>query len=69
MNTPSGDPVWVERFLTDHEVADILGIGVRTVWKWAAMGRLPTPVRIGGSLTRWKASELKAYIDKLPRQY
>jgi excisionase family DNA binding protein len=48
--------------LTVKEVAGILKLSVRKVWRLAAEGKLPAPVKIGRS-SRWLASEVDAYLN------
>jgi predicted DNA-binding transcriptional regulator AlpA len=43
-------------------VAAMLGIGERTARRLDVEGRLPMPVKIGGSV-RWRLSELRDWID------
>ncbi|MDP2028575.1 MAG: AlpA family phage regulatory protein [Thiobacillus sp.] len=38
---------------------------VCTVWRWTKSGRLPQPVKLGESTTRWNAAEVHAAIAKL----
>ena len=54
----------LETLLTVKDVADILSIGVRTVWRWAAQGKIPRPIRLARNTLRWKASQLQEYMDK-----
>jgi len=49
------------QLLRVNEVAELLRISPRQVWKLRAMGRLPEPVRLGRSV-RWRARELDAFI-------
>jgi excisionase family DNA binding protein len=53
--------------LSVREVAQRLGLGTRTVWRWSATGQLPTPVRLGRSrrIVRWKAEEIDRYLEQL----
>ena len=56
--------------LTVREVAGVLGIHVRTVWRLAAMaemgeGSFPRPVRIGKKTIRWRRESLEKYLDSL----
>lgn len=44
------------------EVARILAISQRTLWRLESAGRLPRAVRIGGSV-RWRQDELYAWIE------
>jgi excisionase family DNA binding protein len=53
-------------FVTARDVAELLCVSTRTVWRWAAAGRLPAPVRVGGRCTRWRVSDLQRYFDALP---
>jgi excisionase family DNA binding protein len=48
--------------LNAREVARLLTVSARTVWKLAATERLPAPVRIGRCV-RWRAEELRAWVD------
>jgi len=53
----------LDTLLTVKDVAEILSIGVRTVWRWRALGKIPSPVRLTRQTLRWKASQLQAYLD------
>ena len=50
------------RLMSVAEVADLLGICRRTVWRWAEAGRLPAPVTIG-RVRRWRADVLMNWIE------
>lgn len=52
------------KLLKDSEVADMLGCSKCTVWRRAADGRIPSPVKLGG-LTRWRAADIEAFVDGL----
>jgi excisionase family DNA binding protein len=51
-----------QELLKASEVADRLGIHVRTVWKWTAEGELPAPFRLG-RITRWRRRDVDAYLN------
>ena len=51
-------------YLKALQVATILGVSVATVWRWVAAGRLPAPMKLGPNTTRWKASDIEAWLDK-----
>lgn len=51
-----------DQLLTVRHVAAAFAISVRLVWKLAAAGNIPRPIRIGGA-TRWKASDIRAHLD------
>ncbi len=44
------------------EVGSLLGISVRQVWRLNSSGRLPRPIRLGGSV-RWRREEIVAFLD------
>lgn len=47
--------------MTVRDVAARLKVSTRQVWKLAASGRLPGPMRLGRSV-RWRADDLTAFI-------
>jgi excisionase family DNA binding protein len=47
-----------------REVAEILGVSVRTVWRLVSDGTLAQPVAIGRS-KRWRRSDIDAFIASL----
>jgi predicted DNA-binding transcriptional regulator AlpA len=58
----------LETLLTVKDVAEILSVGVRTVWRWAATDKIPRPIRLTSKIRRWKASQLQAYLDRIPAE-
>ena len=44
-------------------VAEMLGISLRQVWRLNATGRLPKPIRLGGSV-KWRRSEILAWLGQ-----
>ncbi len=46
-----------------EELARMLGVSTRTLWRLLSAGRLPRPVRFGGN-TRWRLAEVKAWIAR-----
>lgn len=53
-----------DRLLTVNEVAERLGVSVRTVWSLRSSGRIPDAVKISNA-TRWRRSEIETYIRGL----
>lgn len=45
-----------------RRLASLLSVGVRTVRTWDAAGKLPAPIRVGGSV-RWGVDEIRAWLD------
>jgi len=63
-------PVELSPLLTVREVAGLLGIHVRTVWRLAALaemgeGRFPRPVRIAKKTVRWRREDVAGYLKAL----
>jgi prophage regulatory protein len=48
--------------LTVKEVAEMLGLSERTVYRLADMGKMPRPVKIGAAV-RWRRTELDTWIE------
>lgn len=46
-----------------REVAKMLGISTRSVWRLHSIGKIIAPVRIGGAV-RWRQDELKRWINE-----
>lgn len=49
--------------LTDREAAAVLGVSKPTFWRWARLGTIPKPVKLGG-LSRWPRSEILEVIER-----
>ena len=47
--------------LADYHVAEILGIGVRTVWSLASSREIPQPTHLG-RLAKWKRKDIEAWL-------
>lgn len=47
--------------LRAREVARLLAVSVRSVWRLAATGLIPAPVKVGGA-TRWRACDIHAFV-------
>ena len=54
----------MEKLLTTREVAEILGIKHRTLYRWMQTGIFDiTPVRISPKAVRFRESDVKAWIE------
>jgi len=51
--------------LSAHQVAEKLGLSVRSVWRMTSAGNLPVPIAISGR-TLWRAPDIEAMIDLAP---
>jgi excisionase family DNA binding protein len=54
--------------LSVRQVASRLAVTTRTVWKWAAAGRLPAPKYIGARLPRWELADIEHFIKTAPTE-
>lgn len=52
------------RLVSDRQLAKMLSLSRATIWRRAADGTLPGPVRVGGA-TRWRLEEIEAAIARL----
>ena len=50
------------RLINASDVARMLSISKTTLWRLPASGRLPRPLRIGGSV-RWRITDIRAWIE------
>jgi excisionase family DNA binding protein len=57
--TPVAEPA---RLLGVRQVADLLGVSGRHVYRLADGGRMPRPLKLGGAV-RWDRDEIKRWID------
>ncbi len=55
------------RLIDCNTLAGILGVDRSTVWRKAARGDLPKPIRVAG-LTRWRLADIEAAISGAARE-
>ena len=48
--------------LNARMAAALCGLGLSTWWRYLSSGKVPAPVRIGGSV-RWRRDELYAWME------
>ncbi|MEO2017433.1 MAG: helix-turn-helix domain-containing protein [Fuerstiella sp.] len=53
-----GEEPWL---LSASDVAALLAVNKRTIWRWDSAGVLPAPVRISGT-TRWKRADVEEWV-------
>ena len=51
------------RLLSVEEVAQMLNIGIRTVYTWTKAGKLPSPVATSGRTTRWLEKDISEWAE------
>ena len=47
-----------------RQVADLLGVHSRTVWRMATMGEIPKPIKLSERVVRWRLTDLQRHIEK-----
>ena len=53
------------QLLTVRQVAGLLSVHPRSVWRMAATGKIPAPIRLGEKTVRWRAADLEQHLEKL----
>lgn len=51
------------RLIAADQLADMLDVSTRTVWRLLSTGRMVQPIRIGGSV-RWRLDDVRGWIAK-----
>ena len=54
-------------YLKIEDAANLAGVGRSTIYDWMERYKFPRPLKLGGRVVRWKASEVIAWLDKQPR--
>ena len=49
--------------VTAKELARLLAVSPRTVWRMRDSGHLPAPLRLGGAI-RWRAADIREWIAR-----
>lgn len=53
--------VRISPLVTAEQLAKILQVSVRSIWRMRSSGQLPRPVRIGGNI-RWRPKDVELWI-------
>ncbi|MCU0961377.1 MAG: helix-turn-helix domain-containing protein [Pirellulaceae bacterium] len=63
-HAPPADAPTVDReLLKSTEVARMLSIGTRTLWRWSRSGKMPAPVIIADGTVRFRAADILAWVS------
>ena len=49
--------------MTVGDVAELLSVSIRTVWRLDSAGKLPSPLRIGRSV-KWRRHEIIDWLER-----
>jgi prophage regulatory protein len=55
----------LDMMLTVKDVAELLSMSRRSVWRYVADGKLPQPLHLSRTMVRWRASDIQRYLDGL----
>ncbi len=56
------------QLLTVRDVAAVLKIHPRTVWRMSATGEIPAPLALAPKTIRWRLKDIEAHLAKLAAQ-
>ena len=48
-------------FVTAKEIAKMLGVSRRTIWRWDTCEKVPEPIRIGKAV-RWRRHDIEEWV-------
>jgi len=48
------------------DLAQMLGLGERTIWRWVDEGKIPAPRKFGGRRL-WLVTEIQAWVKSRPK--
>lgn len=51
------------RLVTPHDLAELLGVSTRTLYRWIDRGQLIRPLRLGGVL-RWRWRDVTQWLEE-----
>lgn len=52
-------PQQLPRYGSDVQLAELFNVSRATIWRWAASGILPKPVKLSPGVTRWRLDQIK----------
>jgi excisionase family DNA binding protein len=61
--TNNGEPSIKAVLITVVELATLLQVSTRTVWRMRSSGQLPLPLQLGGAI-RWRLEVIQKWIEE-----
>ncbi|MCD9148837.1 helix-turn-helix transcriptional regulator [Pseudophaeobacter flagellatus] len=52
-------------YLSVDQVAHRFGVSKDSIWRWKRKGDFPTPVKLGGTTTRWRLIDIEEWEGQL----
>jgi predicted DNA-binding transcriptional regulator AlpA len=56
----------IDRLLTIEDVKKIIPYSNASLYRMISEGEFPAPLKLGGSRSAWRSSEIRAWIDSRP---
>ena len=50
--------------LTRQQVADLIGVVPRTIFRWVLAGQFPKPLHLTNKTARWRKEDVDAWLAK-----
>jgi excisionase family DNA binding protein len=66
ISTKTGKVVPESRRWSVREVAEFLGVSVKSVRRWSEAGKMPRGRRLAGRVLRWDPEAVRRWFDKQP---
>jgi excisionase family DNA binding protein len=60
-----GESLDAVRLLKVSEVAELLAVSTREVWRLASAGKIPAPLKLSGRVVRWRSRDVIAFVQGL----
>lgn len=51
--------------LSVRQIADLLGVHPRSVWRLAQTGDIPAPIRLSDRVIRWRLTDLRDRLEEM----
>ncbi len=52
-------------YLSVDQVAARFGVSKDSIWRWKRNGGFPAPVKLGGTTTRWRLTDIERWEEQL----
>lgn len=56
-----------DKFIRCNQVEDLTGLSRSTLYRKITTGEFPKPVKISPRASRWRLSEVAAWMESIPR--
>jgi len=53
-----------DTYIRVNEVAEMLSIGVSTIWAWVKVSKFPPPIKLSERCSVWSVKEINDWIER-----